>query len=353
MRIYLVGGAVRDHVMGVVPKDRDYVVVGSTPEEMLALGYEQVGASFPVFLKDGEEYALARQERKTGVGYSGFETSFDPTITLEDDLIRRDLTMNAMAMDLETGEIIDPYGGREHIAAGMLLHTSDAFAEDPVRVLRTARFAARYQFVVAPETVRLMSKVVPEIDHVPAERVFAEFQKGLAEDHPYEMIQALHECDASRSKRVQPYLRAWLIRSLLWITKDTPMHVRFALLSSSFTDKDYEDCKIPTDLAHVSKTVHANFNDLMAFDTIAPAAAVQLMDKMRTFSDPAHSERVFDVIKTYVRRGTNVDYFAWKHAVNARVVAAGSIDAAAIAASCIDPKDIRQAIFNARVAALS
>jgi tRNA nucleotidyltransferase/poly(A) polymerase len=350
----MVGGAVRDKVMGIEPKDVDYVVVGATPADMLAKGFQQVGAGFPVFLHPttGEEYALARQERKVGVGYNGFETVFDPTITLEDDLIRRDLTINAMAMDLDTDEIIDPYGGRRDIQRRELRHTSDAFAEDPVRVLRTARFAARYNFVVALDTIKLMRKVVPEIDHVPAERVFAEFEKGLMEDNPYQMISVLQECDADRSARVAPYMRAWLKRSLMWVNKDTPKHVRFALIMSSFTDQDYEDCKIPTDLARVSKTVHGNFNALLNFNSIPAEDAVALMDKMRTFSDPDHSERVFDVVKTYVKRGTDMDYFAWKQAVNARVWAAGSIDAAAIAASCSNPKDIKAAIFNARVSML-
>lgn len=356
MKIYMVGGAVRDMVMGITPKDIDYVVVGATPADMLALGYQQVGADFPVFLHPvtGDEYALARQERKTGVGYNGFTTVFDPSITLEDDLIRRDLTINAMAYDPETKQIIDPYGGRRDIVRRELRHTSDAFAEDPVRVLRTARFAARYGFMIAVDTIKLMRKVVPEIDHVPAERVFAEFEKGLMEDNPYEMVAALQECDADRSVRVHPYMRAWLKRSLTWVNKDTPKHVRFALIMSSFTDKDYEDCKIPTDLARVSKTVHANFNALLNFNSIPAAEAVALMDKMRTFSDPDHSERVFDVIKMYIRCGneSSLDYFAWKRAVNARVSAAGSIDAAAIAASCANPKDIKAAIFNARVATL-
>jgi tRNA nucleotidyltransferase (CCA-adding enzyme) len=350
----MVGGAVRDKVMGIEPKDIDYVVVGATPADMLKLGYQQVGADFPVFLHPvtGDEYALARQERKTGVGYNGFETVFDPSITLEDDLIRRDLTINAMAMDLDTGEIIDPYGGQHDILRRELRHTSEAFAEDPVRVLRTARFAARYNFMVALDTIKLMRKVVPEIDHVPAERVFAEFQKGLAEDNPYEMIRVLQECDADRSMRVHPYMRAWLIRSLTWVNKDTPMHVRFALVASSFTDKDYEDCKIPTDLSRVSKTAHANFNALLNFPTISAQEAVGVMDKLRTFSDPDHSQRVFDVIKMYVKCGNDLEYFAWKRAVNQRVAAAGSIDAAAIAASCANPKDIRKAIFDARVAAM-
>lgn len=357
MKVYMVGGAVRDKVMGREPKDRDYVVVGATPADMLDFGFQQVGADFPVFLHpvSGDEYALARQERKTGVGYNGFETVFDPTITLEDDLIRRDLTMNAMAMDLDTGAIIDPYGGAHDIAQGVLRHTSIAFAEDPVRVLRTARFAARYGFKIADDTIALMRKVVPEIDHVPAERVFTEFQKGLAEDHPYAMIEALAACDAERAKALAPYMRAWLKRSLLWVSNDTPLYVRFALIMSSFTDQDYEDCKIPTDLSRVSKTVHTNFNSLLNFNSIPAAEAVALMDKMRTFSDPDHSARVFDVVKMYIKcdNPSSLDYYAWKRGANARIAAAGSIDAAAIAASCANPKDIKGAIFAARVAMVS
>ena len=141
MKIYMVGGCVRDMILGREPEDIDYVVVGSTPEEMLEKGYTQVGATFPVFLKCSEEYALARTERKTGVGYQGFETKHDPTVTLEEDLRRRDLTINSMAQDIND-VITDPYGGRADLEAGILRHTSEAFAEDPVRVLRTARFAA-------------------------------------------------------------------------------------------------------------------------------------------------------------------------------------------------------------------
>lgn len=352
MRIYLVGGAVRDTIMGVEPKDRDYVVVGSSPEEMLALGYEQVGASFPVFLKNGEEYALARQERKTGVGYNGFETVFDPSITLEDDLLRRDLTMNAMAMDLETGFLIDPYGGRADITEGVLRHTSEAFAEDPVRVLRTARFAARYGFDIADETVVLMSKVVPEIDHVPAERVFAEFAKGMAEQRPYLMLDALSACEAERASAVKPYMKMWLRNSLKWINDTTPMYVRFALLMTSFADADYETCKIPTEYARVSKTVNMNFNELLTLHESTPEQFVDMMDRMRAYSNPAHSEQVFDVMKVYMRRLTPDVYAAWKHAVNSKLSASANIDAAAIAASCSNGREIKAKIAAARAEAI-
>lgn len=184
MKIYLVGGAVRDELMGIEPKDRDYVVTGSAPEELLALGYEQVGASFPVFLHPvtREEYALARTERKNGVGYHGFDVCFTPDTTIEDDLARRDLTINAMAKDMETGEIIDPYGGRVDLQAKMLRHTSNAFGDDPLRVIRLARFAARYEeFEVDPSTVLLCQKIAAsgELNALPPERHLAELDKVL------------------------------------------------------------------------------------------------------------------------------------------------------------------------------
>ena len=160
MKIYRVGGAVRDELLGRAIADRDYVVVGATPEEMLARGYRPVGRDFPVFLhpQSGEEYALARTERKSGRGYHGFTFHVAPDVTLEEDLGRRDLTINAMARDAD-GTLIDPYGGERDLAAGVLRHVSPAFAEDPLRVLRVARFAARLGFVVAPETEALMRSI--------------------------------------------------------------------------------------------------------------------------------------------------------------------------------------------------
>src|SRR5208282_1859428 len=188
MKVYLVGGAVRDELLQRPVKDRDYVVCGSTPEEMLSLGYEQVGADFPVFLHPITkcEYALARTERKSGKGYQGFTVDFDPTITLEDDLRRRDLTINAMAKDLETGEIIDPFDGLHDLQDRTLRHVSPAFAEDPLRVLRVARFCARYNFKIAQRTLDLMSHLVQvgELDHLTPERVWVEIEKGLSEASP-------------------------------------------------------------------------------------------------------------------------------------------------------------------------
>ncbi|WP_040660015.1 multifunctional CCA addition/repair protein [Neisseria shayeganii] len=199
MQIYLVGGAVRDALLGREVKDRDWVVVGADADEMVAAGYLPVGKDFPVFLhpQSHEEYALARTERKTAKGYTGFVCHAAREVTLEQDLLRRDLTINAMARDAD-GVLIDPYGGRQDLADGILRHVSPAFAEDPVRILRTARFAARYGFQVAPATMALMRQMVAagEADALVAERVWQEFAKGLMEPRPVRMLEVLRECGA-------------------------------------------------------------------------------------------------------------------------------------------------------------
>ncbi|QDE41115.1 multifunctional CCA addition/repair protein [Luteibacter pinisoli] len=204
MQIYLVGGAVRDQLLGRPVVDRDWVVVGATPEAMLAAGYRAVGKDFPVFLHGDskEEYALARTERKTGRGYHGFAFHAEPSITLEQDLERRDLTINAIAQH-DDGHLVDPYGGVADVEARVLRHVSAAFVEDPVRVLRVARFAARYAplgFRVADETMALMRRMVDdgEVDHLVAERVWAETRKALAEPMPEVFVRVLRECGALR-----------------------------------------------------------------------------------------------------------------------------------------------------------
>jgi tRNA nucleotidyltransferase (CCA-adding enzyme) len=201
-RIYLVGGAVRDGLLGRAPGDRDFVVVGATPAAMLAQGYKPVGKDFPVFLHPttGEEYALARTERKTGPGYHGFSFHAAPDVTLEDDLVRRDLTINAMARD-EAGALVDPYGGAKDLHDRMLRHVSPAFAEDPVRILRVARFLARFAplgFRIADTTLALMRRMVAdgEAAHLVPERVWAETRKALAEPAPSAFVRALRECGA-------------------------------------------------------------------------------------------------------------------------------------------------------------
>lgn len=202
MEIYLVGGAVRDSLLGYPVHERDWVVVGARPEDLLSQGYQQVGKDFPVFLhpQSKDECALARTERKQGHGYTGFAVNCDPTVTLEEDLLRRDLTVNAIAQDAE-GNIIDPHGGRRDLEQRVLRHVSDAFVEDPLRVLRTARFAARYahlDFTVAPETLALMHDIVAqgEMAHLPAERVWVELERSLGERNPEVFIQVLRDCGA-------------------------------------------------------------------------------------------------------------------------------------------------------------
>lgn len=202
MQIYLVGGCVRDELLGLAVQDKDYVVVGSTPEEMLIQGFIQVGKDFPVFLhpKTKEEYALARTERKTGQGYYNFAVTFSRDVTLEQDLSRRDLTINAIAKDVN-GNIIDPYGGCYDLQQKVLRHVSDAFIEDPVRILRTARFAARFAplgFTIAKDTMQLMQTMVAngEVDALVSERVWQEMQRALTEKMPQVFFETLHACGA-------------------------------------------------------------------------------------------------------------------------------------------------------------
>ncbi len=200
MEIYCVGGAIRDELLGLPVKDRDWVVVGATPETLVAEGYKPVGKDFPVFLhpRTHEEYALARTERKTAPGYAGFVFHTDPSVTLEEDLARRDLTINAIARGAD-GVLVDPFHGRRDLADGIFRHVSPAFAEDPVRILRLARFAARFaEFRVAPETLDLMRGMVAagEVDALVPERVWQEISRGLMEARPSRMIQVLRDCGA-------------------------------------------------------------------------------------------------------------------------------------------------------------
>ena len=212
MKTFVVGGSVRDALLGRPHGDRDWVVVGATPEQMLAAGFRAVGKDFPVFLhpQTQEEYALARTERKTAPGYHGFAFHAAPDVTLEQDLARRDLTINAMARD-DTGTLIDPFGGQHDLQAHVLRHVSPAFAEDPVRILRVARFAARFgDFTVAPETMQLMRQMVAsgEADALVAERVWQELARGLMEARPARMLDVLHTCGALA--RILPELdRLW------------------------------------------------------------------------------------------------------------------------------------------------
>jgi len=220
MNIYCVGGAVRDELLGLPIQDRDFVVVGATPEAMVKLGYRPVGKDFPVFLHPDthEEYALARTERKTAKGYKGFQVHAAPDVTLEQDLARRDLTINAIAKS-SNGDIIDPFHGQRDIQAKVLRHVSTAFAEDPVRILRLARFAARFtEFSVADDTMQLMHEMVGagEVDALVPERVWQELAKGLMEAKPSRMFEVLRSCGALA--RIFPEL------DRLWGVPQPPKH---------------------------------------------------------------------------------------------------------------------------------
>jgi tRNA nucleotidyltransferase (CCA-adding enzyme) len=240
MQVYLVGGAVRDALLGLPVRERDWVVVGATPDELAAQGYTPVGRDFPVFLhpQSREEYALARRERKTGPGYHGFHFQASPEVTLEDDLRRRDLTINAMAQDAD-GRLIDPYGGQRDLEQRALRHVSEAFVEDPVRILRVARFAARFAplgFKVAPDTLALMQRMVDsgEADSLVAERVWAETVRALGEAAPEVYFEVLRACGAL--KVVFPEIdRLWGVpQPARWHPEiDTGVHVMLVLKASA------------------------------------------------------------------------------------------------------------------------
>lgn len=245
MKIYEVGGAVRDTLMGLPVQDRDWVVVGATKDDLLRLGYRPIGKDFPVFLhaKTREQYALARTEQKTGPGYHGFSFDTSKTVSLEEDLARRDLTVNAMARD-ESGHIIDPYGGQLDLERKVLRHVSDAFIEDPLRVLRVARFSARFAqlgFSVAPETTEMMKKMseTGELDELRPERVWQETNKALVETSPQQYFLVLRDCGALA--RVFPELEALfgVPQPARWHPEiDTGIHVMMALkIAAELSDK--------------------------------------------------------------------------------------------------------------------
>lgn len=250
MQRYLVGGAVRDRLLGLPIKDRDWVVTGATPEEMLAAGFTPVGQDFPVFLhpQTHEEHALARTERKSGRGYKGFEFFASPEVTLEDDLARRDLTINAIAQ-AEDGTLIDPYGGQQDLAARRLHHVSPAFREDPLRVLRVARFAARYAglgFEVATDTLALMREIreAGELEYLTPERVWQEFEKALGTQSPLVFLQVLQRVDATTI--LFPELAPFDFDRLLPVFEQTELqqqssHWRLAILLTIATEKQELD----------------------------------------------------------------------------------------------------------------
>ncbi|MCZ8337513.1 MAG: multifunctional CCA tRNA nucleotidyl transferase/2'3'-cyclic phosphodiesterase/2'nucleotidase/phosphatase [Burkholderiaceae bacterium] len=292
---YEVGGAVRDALLGLPVHDRDWVVVGATPERMVELGFRPVGRDFPVFLhpETHEEYALARTERKTARGYRGFAVHASPDVSLEDDLRRRDLTINAMARAAD-GTLVDPWGGERDLRDGVLRHVSEAFAEDPVRILRLARFAARFErFAVAPETLALMRAMVAggEVDALVPERVWQEVSRGLGEARPSRMLDVLR--DAGALARLVPELDArWdarLARVVDAAARDrAPLAARFAALLHGLDPAAVEavcarmraphDCR---ELARLAAAEHATVERADALDAAATLALIERCDAVR------------------------------------------------------------------------
>lgn len=285
MKIYVVGGAVRDRLLGLTPGDRDYVVVGSSPNEMIAAGYQPVGKDFPVFLhpQTHEEYALARTERKTGHGYHGFSCYAAPDVTLEEDLLRRDLTVNAMAEDA-TGVVIDPYGGQQDLQARVLRHVSEAFAEDPVRILRVARFAARFpQFSVAPETQSLMRTMVHsgEAKHLVAERVWQELSRGLMAEQPERLFAVLDACGAAKDLFAgilpPPGVLACAVQHELTLP------VRVALWLSACTVEHVNDLtnalRLPTDCKDMALLLSRYQRALLTPDALSAEDQLEILER--------------------------------------------------------------------------
>ena len=364
MQAYVVGGAVRDELLGLPVVDRDWVVVGATPEEMTALSYRPVGKDFPVFLHPGthEEYALARTERKSGRGYKGFTVYSAPDVTLEDDLARRDLTINAMARAPDGG-LIDPFGGELDLRAGLLRHVGEAFGEDPVRILRVARFAARFQFRVADETMALMRRMVNdgEADFLVAERVWQEFARGLLEPHPGELFLVLEECGALA--RLAPELHALfagdshdpVMAALARAgAQAAPLPVRFAMLAW-FAGPDCE-----ADFAALGKRLRAPMEErelailgCRCRKSIAAAAhadSSELLSLLKRADAFRRKER-FEELLLAAKLAEPASAMGAERARLA-LGAAAAIDAGAIAAGAASPSVIAAAIDDARLAAI-
>jgi tRNA nucleotidyltransferase (CCA-adding enzyme) len=363
MKTYVVGGAVRDELLGLTVQDRDHVVIGASPEDMLKLGFRPVGRDFPVFLHPltHEEYALARTERKTARGYHGFVFHTAPDVTLEEDLARRDLTINAMARDDETGELIDPFHGVEDLSAGVLRHVSPAFAEDPVRILRVARFAARFDFDIADETQALMRAMVEsgEADALVPERVWQEIARGLMEKQPSRLFEVLHECGAA--VKVMPELGALLeepARSQAALEAldataraDEPLEVRFAALARSLdpyaVEALAERLKLPGACRDLALLAARHGNAIAEGESLAPEALLELLDACDAWRRP---ERFRDLLRAALA-GEPDGKPAYARLERAREAAA-AVDAATIARSSANAKEIRERLGRARLHAL-
>jgi len=399
MKTYAVGGAVRDALMGLPVRDRDWVVVGATPEEMVRAGFRPVGRDFPVFLHPDthEEYALARTERKTAPGYAGFAFHAAPDVTLEEDLRRRDLTVNAIACD-EVGAFVDPYGGRADIAAKVLRHVSSAFAEDPVRILRVARFAARFaDFTIAPETMTLMRRMTDsgEVDALVAERVWQELAKGLMEKKPSRMFAVLRECGALA--RILPEVDALygVPQRAEWHPEiDTGVHVemvvdmsahldarlpvRFAALTHDLgkgvTPKDVlprhhgheaasvklieplsDRLRVPSECRDLARLVARYHGDIHRAAELRPETMVKMIEHADGLRRPERFSQMLQACECDARGrlGHADDDYPQKQRMMMALDAARGVDAGAIAKACSDPAQIPQHVHAARVAAVA
>ena len=343
MKIYLVGGAVRDQLLGLPVKERDYVVVGATPEELERLGFKPVGKDFPVFLHPTthEEYALARTERKSGRGYKGFQVYAAPEVTLEEDLKRRDLTINAIAK-AEDGALTDPFGGRKDLEARVLRHVSEAFAEDPVRILRVARFAARFGFKVNEGTMKLMQDMVNsgEADFLVPERVWQEFSRGLAERHPELMFQVLQRSGLSR--KLLPELKGIPAT----VSKAPSLPVRFALLAWGLTEVEVsalcERLRAPNEVRELALTANRARDQLKSS---TPQGLLELLKRADALRRP---ERFAELLEAARLAEPGLDTARIERALKS----AAAVDAGAIAAKAPAPAHIPQLIDEARIKAI-
>ncbi len=398
MKVYAVGGAVRDRLLGLPVSDRDWVVVGATPDALRAAGYVPVGRDFPVFLhpQTHEEYALARTERKTAPGYAGFVFHAAPDVTLEQDLARRDLTINAMA-ETADGAVIDPYGGQQDLAAGILRHVSPAFAEDPVRILRVARFAARFAaFSVAPETQALMRQMVAagEVDALVPERVWQELSRGLMEATPSRMFGVLRDCGALA--RLLPELdRLWGVpqRADYHPEIDTGVHVmlvidlaarlqaplpaRFAALThdlgKGLTPADVlprhigheqrsvdllpplcERLRVPAECRDIARLAARYHGDMHKLADLRAETRLKILEACDALRRPERFALVLLACEAdhRGRLGRADEPYAPADGWRAALATAAAVDAAGIAQSCDDPAQIPHRIRAARIAAL-
>jgi tRNA nucleotidyltransferase (CCA-adding enzyme) len=362
MRIYEVGGAVRDELLGLPVKDRDFVVVGATPEELVRLGYRPVGRDFPVFLHPDthEEYALARTERKTARWYHGFEFHTAPDVTLEQDLERRDLTINAIARD-EHGALYDPFNGAEDLSAGILRHVSPAFAEDPVRILRVARFSARFGFDIAPETDALMREMVQhgEADALVPERVWQELAMGLMEARPSRMFEVLQECGAL--VRVAPEIgalfadpqRAQAALDALDAAAraQAPLDVRFAALVRALDPYAIQALadrlKLPSSTRELALLAARHGNSIADAEALSAEAILEVLNAVDAWRRPERFELLLNAAVAG-ERGLDASVRRLRRAHEA----AAAVDSGAIAKATSRSWQIRERLNAARLEAI-